>query len=107
LQELFAQHDQLGLLLLVLGQPLGGLAAVARLAVDVLQEAGQLVAELLVVVGTAEPAGVAEVNELDPAHRALVVQDGRLVGLLDRDGVVNYIRMRDLFAQGEPGQPGR
>jgi len=29
-----------------------------------------------------------------------VVRDGRLVGLLDRDGVVNYIRMRDLFAQG-------
>jgi Zn-dependent protease/CBS domain-containing protein len=28
-----------------------------------------------------------------------VVRDGRLVGLLDRDGVVNYIRMRDLFAQ--------
>jgi Zn-dependent protease len=25
--------------------------------------------------------------------------DGRLVGLLDRDGVANYIRMRDLFAQ--------
>jgi Zn-dependent protease/predicted transcriptional regulator len=29
-----------------------------------------------------------------------VVRDGRLVGLLDRDGVVNYIRMRDQFAQG-------
>jgi Zn-dependent protease len=29
-----------------------------------------------------------------------VVRDGRLVGLLDRDGVVNYIRMRDLFTQG-------
>jgi Zn-dependent protease/CBS domain-containing protein len=28
-----------------------------------------------------------------------VVQDGRLVGLLDRDVVANYIRMRDLFAQ--------
>jgi Zn-dependent protease len=28
-----------------------------------------------------------------------VVRDGRLVGLLDRDGVANYIRMRDLFAQ--------
>jgi Zn-dependent protease len=28
-----------------------------------------------------------------------VVRDGRLVGLLDRDGVVNYIRMRDLFTQ--------
>ena len=30
-----------------------------------------------------------------------VVRDGRLVGLLDRDAVVNYIRMRDLFAQGK------
>ncbi|MEA2662814.1 MAG: hypothetical protein QOH08_2386 [Chloroflexota bacterium] len=29
-----------------------------------------------------------------------VVRDGRLVGLLDRDGVLNYIRMRDLVAQG-------
>jgi Zn-dependent protease/CBS domain-containing protein len=29
-----------------------------------------------------------------------VVRDGRLVGLLDRDGVVNYIRMREQFAQG-------
>jgi Zn-dependent protease/CBS domain-containing protein len=29
-----------------------------------------------------------------------VVRDGRLVGLLDRDGVVNYIRMRDQFTQG-------
>ena len=29
-----------------------------------------------------------------------VVRDGRLVGLLDRDGVVSYIRMRDQFAQG-------
>ncbi|HAF12068.1 MAG TPA: peptidase [Chloroflexi bacterium] len=29
-----------------------------------------------------------------------VVRDGRLVGLLDRDGVLDYIRMRDLFAQG-------
>jgi Zn-dependent protease/CBS domain-containing protein len=28
-----------------------------------------------------------------------VVRDGRLVGLLDRDGVANYIRMRDLFAR--------
>jgi Zn-dependent protease/predicted transcriptional regulator len=29
-----------------------------------------------------------------------VVRDGRLVGLLDRDAVTNYIRMRDLFTQG-------
>ncbi len=28
-----------------------------------------------------------------------VVRDGRLVGLLDREGVVSYIRMRDMFAQ--------
>ncbi len=33
-----------------------------------------------------------------------VVRDGRLVGLLDRDGVLNYIRMRDLFAQGQQGR---
>jgi Zn-dependent protease/CBS domain-containing protein len=29
-----------------------------------------------------------------------VVRDGKLVGLLDRDGVVSYLRMRDLSAQG-------
>ena len=29
-----------------------------------------------------------------------VVRDGKLVGLLDREAVVNYVRMRDLFAQG-------
>ena len=29
-----------------------------------------------------------------------VVRDGRLVGLLDREAVANYIRMRDLFTQG-------
>ncbi|HEV2251066.1 MAG TPA: site-2 protease family protein [Candidatus Limnocylindria bacterium] len=29
-----------------------------------------------------------------------VVRDGRLVGLLDRDGVVSYIRMRDQFTHG-------
>jgi CBS domain-containing protein len=28
-----------------------------------------------------------------------VVRDGRLVGLLDRDGVLSYLRMRDEFAQ--------
>jgi CBS domain-containing protein len=27
-----------------------------------------------------------------------VVRDGRLVGLLDREAVANYIRMRDMFA---------
>jgi len=29
-----------------------------------------------------------------------VVRDGSLVGLLDRDAVANYIRMRDLFTTG-------
>ncbi len=29
-----------------------------------------------------------------------VIRDGRLVGLLDREGVVSYIRMRDMFTQG-------
>ena len=30
-----------------------------------------------------------------------VVRDGRLVGLLDREAVANYIRMRDLFTQSQ------
>jgi CBS domain-containing protein len=55
-------------------------------------------------------AGLAKLAPEDDLAQALarfgdaavlpVVRDGRLVGLLDRDGVVNYIRMRDLFAQG-------
>ncbi len=30
-----------------------------------------------------------------------VVKDGRLIGLLDREAVANYIRMRDLFTQSQ------
>ena len=33
-----------------------------------------------------------------------VVRDGRLVGLLDREAVANYIRMRDLFIQTNGGR---
>ena len=33
-----------------------------------------------------------------------VVRDGRLVGLLDREAVANYIRMRDLFTQTKGGR---
>src|SRR5437762_10560910 len=71
LLELFAQLDQFRLGLLRLRQAAGRLPHVAGLAVDVLQEREQLVAELLVVVRAAEPARVAELDELDPADRAL------------------------------------
>ena len=54
-------------------------------------------------------AGLAKLAPEDDLMQALdrfgtvsvlpVVRDGRLVGLLDRDAVANYIRMRDLFTQ--------
>src|SRR5262249_21014831 len=83
LQQLLAQLDQLRLRLLVLRQPAGRLAAVPRLAVDVLQERRQLVAELLVVVRAAEAARVTEFHEFDPAEGAFAVQDARLVAVAE------------------------
>jgi Zn-dependent protease/CBS domain-containing protein len=38
-------------------------------------------------------------DRFGPATVLPVVKDGRLVGLLERDAVANYIRMRDLFTQ--------
>src|SRR5262245_17347178 len=49
------------------------LAAVLRLAVNVLQERDQVVAKLLVVVSAPEPAGVAKLDEFQAAMRALVL----------------------------------
>src|SRR5437660_217554 len=69
-----------------LGQPARGLADVAGLAVDVLQKGSQFLPELLIIVGAAEPAGVAEVDELDAAELALAVHHRGLVGLLGGGG---------------------
>src|SRR6266540_4202364 len=68
LGQLLAQLHQLRLRLLVLGLAPRRLAAVLGLAVDVLQQRRQLVAELLVVVRAAEPARIAELDELDAAQ---------------------------------------
>ena len=52
---------------------------------DVLQQRRQLLAELLVVVRAAQPAGVAELHELDAAVRTLaLVQRRGLLALADR-----------------------
>src|SRR5262249_27315432 len=81
-QELLAELDQVRLRLLGVRRPPRGLADVPGLAVDVLQQRGQLLAELLVVVRAAQPPRVAEVHELDAADLALAVHHGRLVGFL-------------------------
>src|SRR5207249_1837774 len=84
LLEAVAELHQLRLGLLVLRQPPRRLADVARLAVDVLQQRRQLLAELLVVVRAAQPAGVAELHELDAAVRTLaLVQRRGLLALAD------------------------
>src|SRR5262249_698866 len=84
LQQLLAELDQLRLRLLALRQTARRLAAVLRLAVDVLQKRRQLLAKLLVVVRAAQPTRVAEINKLDPAHRAVVVHRPGLFALLRR-----------------------
>src|SRR6516164_8358408 len=66
-EQLLAELDQLRLGLLVVGLAARRLAAMARLTVDVLQQRSQLLAEFLVVVRAAQPAGVAELDELDAA----------------------------------------
>src|SRR5437764_14381378 len=58
------------------GQPAGGLAGVPDVPVDVLQQREQLLAEGVVVVRAAEPAGVAELDGLGAALAALLA--GRL-----------------------------
>ena len=80
LQQLLAQLNQLRLHLLVLRPTSRHLAGVlGRIAVNVLQQRQQLVAELVVVVGATQPSGVAELDELDAAHRALAVGRRQLV----------------------------
>src|SRR5262249_24807580 len=54
-------------------------AAVLRLAVDILEEGNQVVAELLVVVGAAEPSAVAKLDELDAARRAFMLVEQPLL----------------------------
>ena len=50
-------------------------AAMARVAVDILQQRQQIVAKNFVVVRTAEPAAIAKVDELDAAMGALGVAE--------------------------------
>src|SRR5262249_34039774 len=83
LLEAVSQLGPLGLRPPALTAPPGGLAAVLGLAVDVLQQRGQFVAELLVVVGAPEPAGVAELGELHAAQGALVLVEQALFRLVN------------------------
>src|SRR5262249_60241314 len=91
LQELLAELDQVVLHFLGLRLAARALAAVARLAVDVFQEGGQLVAELDVVVRAAQPPGVAEVDELDAADLALAVHQLRLAEVVLADGGAGFV----------------
>src|SRR5437764_394 len=63
LLEPVAQLHQLALRLFVLRQAAWRLAAMARFAVNVFQQRRQFFAEFGVVVGTAQPAAVAEFDE--------------------------------------------
>ena len=63
LQQIFPQLGQFGLHLFVLGHAPGRFAAVPGFAVDVFQQGRELVTELLVIVGTTEPAGIAKLHE--------------------------------------------
>src|SRR5438876_3960098 len=82
LLQLLAKLHHFGLSLARLRQPTRRLADVPRLAVDILQERQQLLAEFVVVVRTAEPPGVAKFDELHAAVRALaLVQRADFVGL--------------------------
>src|SRR5208283_3763508 len=83
LVQLLSQLDQLRLRLLGLREAPRRLAGVSGVAVNILQEGQQIFAKLLVVIGTAEPAGVAELDELDAADRAFpLVHSAGLFGFL-------------------------
>src|SRR5262249_22052445 len=84
LLEVGAELGELGLHLLRLGESTRRLAAVSRLAVDVLEQRRQLLAEDLVVVGATEPTGVAELDELDAALGTIDLREGGIVRLGDR-----------------------
>src|SRR5262249_40599277 len=84
----------------------------ARLTMNVLQERGQLFTEFLIIVGAAEPAGIAKLDELDTANGALtLVEEIRFLALfkcsplslLNRSCLLRLIEelMVTLFAQVE------
>jgi hypothetical protein len=77
LLEAVAELHQFTLRLLALRQAPRRLAAVARLTVNVLQERCQLLAELLIIVRAAQPAGVAKLDKFDPALRTFALVEGR------------------------------
>ena len=83
LLEAVAEVHQLGLGGRALGRPARRLTRMFGFAVDAFQERHQLLAECLIIVGTAQASGVAKLHELESAHRTLVLVDERVV-LCDR-----------------------
>src|SRR5438552_12749144 len=73
LVQLLAQLNQLRLGLLVLRQPPRRLAAMADLAMDILQQRTQFLAKFLIIVWTTQPAGVTKFHKLDAAHGAFAL----------------------------------
>src|SRR5262249_4339591 len=75
------------------------LAAMARIPVDVFEQRQKVFAEHLVVVGAAEPAAVAEIDELDAAMGTFGAAKDRLIRLdatfgfagRDRRGILHVL----------------
>ena len=110
--QLVAKLDQRRLLLRVPRGPLGHLAGMPGLSVDVLEQRHQLVAEDLVIVGTTQPARIAEFEERDLADRAnLLVGRRRLPQGARRadDQLLGQLadRRRSGDSSGAPGAAGR
>jgi hypothetical protein len=65
--QLFPQLNQLGLSLFILRQAPRTFAAVPRFPMDIFQKRGELLAEFLIIVGTAQASGISELHEFDAA----------------------------------------
>src|SRR5438876_3029495 len=76
LLQLLAQLNQLRLGLFILRQTARCLAAVADLAMDVLQQRTQFFAKLLIVVWTTQPARITKFHKLDAADGAFPLIQG-------------------------------
>ena len=100
-----AEPDQLGPLFAPLRAPLGDLADVLVLAVDIEDQRLQLALEADVVVRTAQPALVAELVEGDPADRAgLLIQLRQLLGGLTDGHLLGHLLGQ---GRGHARGPGR
>ena len=79
LVQLLTKLDQFRLRLLVLRQATRHFAGMFQLAVDVLEQGGQLFAKLRIIVRTTEPAGIAEFNKQSPRNKTGSVQNKSVI----------------------------